>query len=313
MIRVVAPSRLHFGLFRVPVAGEAEPHARAFGGVGLMVEHPGVIVNVRPAESWQFEGSLASRAQVFAARFMLGVPEEHKRPFQILIERCAPEHTGLGTGTQLALAVAKSLALACGQSHLTAPQLAERVGRGERSAIGVHGFDRGGFLVDAGKLPNEHVSPLRVHLALPAEWRVVLFTLPVASCWFGPAERQAFSSASPGDPHALKQLADVAVYAAQESQFDDFGNAIHELNRKAGEPFAAAQGGVYASREIESLIADIRATGIRGVGQSSWGPTVFAIAPDTDTAMSLVSRFRARVPAFVTRISTGHRAETTND
>ena len=41
MIRVVAPSRLHFGLFRVPVAGEVEAGARAFGGVGLMVERPG--------------------------------------------------------------------------------------------------------------------------------------------------------------------------------------------------------------------------------------------------------------------------------
>src|SRR5262249_51396598 len=70
MIRVVAPSRLHFGLFRVPVTGEAEVGARAFGGVGLMIEQPGVVVDVRTADSWQFEGTLASRAQVFATRFM---------------------------------------------------------------------------------------------------------------------------------------------------------------------------------------------------------------------------------------------------
>ena len=74
MIRVVAPSRLHAGLFRVPVADEPVAGARAFGGVGLMVEHPGVVVTVRPADSWQFEGTLASRAQVFAMRFVQSLP-----------------------------------------------------------------------------------------------------------------------------------------------------------------------------------------------------------------------------------------------
>ena len=79
MIRVVAPSRLHFGLFRVPTASQPEVGARAFGGVGLMVELPGVVVTVRPADSWQFEGMLASRAQVFATRFMLSLPEDQRR------------------------------------------------------------------------------------------------------------------------------------------------------------------------------------------------------------------------------------------
>src|ERR1043166_48732 len=119
MIRVVAPSRLHFGLFRVPVSGEAEVSARGFGGVGLMVDQPGVVVDVRPAESWQFEGTLASRAQVFATRFMLSLPEERRRRCQVLGERCRAEHTVWGAGTQLALAVAKALAVACGEPSLS--------------------------------------------------------------------------------------------------------------------------------------------------------------------------------------------------
>src|SRR4051812_28896696 len=118
MIRVVAPSRLHFGLFNVPALGEAEAGVRAFGGVGLMVDQPGVVVVVRPAESWQFEGTLASRAQFFATRFMLSLPEERRRPFQVLVERCPAEHAGLGVGTQLGLAVAKALAVACGAPAL---------------------------------------------------------------------------------------------------------------------------------------------------------------------------------------------------
>jgi beta-RFAP synthase len=308
MIRVVAPTRLHFGLFHVPRTGAEE--GRAFGGVGLMVDLPGVVVDVRPAESWQFEGPLASRAQAFAARFMLTMPEEERRAFQVLVERSPAEHTGLGTGTQLGLAVGKALAVACGEGELPSTELAARVGRGERSAVGVHGFDRGGLLVDAGKLPGEAVSPLLAHVSLPEAWRVVLFTPAVAGHWHGEHERRAFAAASAGQPGALRRLAEEAIApAAREGDIVAFGEAVHEFNRKAGEPFAAAQGGAYASREAEELIADVRAWGVSGVGQSSWGPAVFAVAPDSETAVALVRAFRARVPAFVSRVSIGHAVE----
>nr|AAS88968.1 beta-ribofuranosylaminobenzene 5'-phosphate synthase [Gemmata sp. Wa1-1] len=310
MIRVVAPSRLHFGLFRVPVVGESEAGARAFGGAGLMIDHPGVVVTVRPADSWQFEGPLASRAQIFAMRFMLALPEERRRPFQVLVERCPAEHTGLGVGTQLGLAVAKALAVANREGELPSTELAARIGRGERSAIGVYGFDRGGLLIDSGKLPGEDLSPLLARVSLPDEWRVVLFTPAVAAHWHGPNERQAFATAVPGDPEALRRLAETALLpAAQRGDIDMFGDAVHEFNRKAGEPFSAAQGGEYASPDIAALIENVRACGVRGAGQSSWGPTVFAIVSDSDTALSLVLRFRSRVPCFVTRISAGYRTD----
>jgi beta-RFAP synthase len=307
MIRVVAPSRLHFGLFRVPTGHEAAAGGRAFGGVGLMVDQPGVVVTARPADTWRFEGACASRAQVFAARLVQTLPAAQRRPFQVLVERCPAEHAGFGVGTQLGLAVAKAVAVGCGAAALSAPELAARVGRGERSAVGVHGFDRGGLLVDAGKLPGEGVSPLLARAALPRAWRVVLFVPPGARSWHGEYERAAFAAAAAGDPGALRRLAlDGILPAAEGGDVDAFGEAVYEFNRKAGEPFAAAQGGVYASPAVAELVADVRACGVRGVGQSSWGPAVFAVAGDADAALALASRFRARVPAFVARVSAGH-------
>lgn len=311
MIRVVAPSRLHFGLFHVPTGSEHRPGERAFGGVGLMIDAPGVVVTVKPAESWQFEGALASRAQEFAMRFVLGLPEADRRPFQVLIERYPAEHIGLGVGTQLGLAVARALAVATGHADLTAPELAARVGRGQRSAIGVHGFDRGGLLVEAGKQPGEAVSPLVEYVQLPSAWRVVLFIPPASATWHGDHERAAFATATGGDPEALRELAESAILpAARAGDIDVLGDAVHEFNRLAGEPFAAAQGGPYASRAIAELIADVRATGIRGVGQSSWGPTVFAVVEDSDTALSLAMRFNRRAAIVTARVSHGHRVET---
>src|SRR5437870_9876775 len=93
MTRVTAPSRLHFGLFHVPNAAfthwpgidaEAGLPMRAFGGVGLMIDQPGVVVTVRPADTWQVEGPLASRAQAAALRFAMSLPESEQRPFQVL-------------------------------------------------------------------------------------------------------------------------------------------------------------------------------------------------------------------------------------
>lgn len=325
MIRVAAPSRLHFGLFRVPRAGDAGGGAPAFGGMGLMIDRPGVVVDVRPADSWRFEGALASRAQVFAARFMASLSDDARRQvqlgepptgspvapsrFQVLVERCPAEHTGLGVGTQLGLGVAKALAGACGAGDLTSSELAARVGRGERSAIGVHGFDRGGLLVDAGKRPGEAVSPLLAHVPLPPEWKVVLFAPANAVRWHGDRERAAFATAQTGDPNVLHELAEAAVRGALESDIDAFGGAVHEFNRRAGEPFAAAQGGTYASKEIADLIEDVRAWGVRGVGQSSWGPTVFAVVPDSDAALSLVLQFGTRAPATVAGVSLGHTVD----
>lgn len=309
MTRVVAPSRLHFGLFHVPAGGEQKPGERAFGGVGLMIDAPGVVVSVRSAETWQFEGIGASRAQTFAMRYTASLPDPDRRTFQVLVERCPVEHTGLGVGTQLGLAVAKALAVAGGFGRSDAVTLATRVGRGERSAIGVHGFDRGGLVIDAGKGPGEAVSPLLAHVRPPAAWRVVLFLPPAPADWHGKRERAAFATAGAGDADALRRLATSAILpAAEAGDIDAFADAVHEFNRRAGEPFAEAQGGPYASPAVADLIAEVRKAGVRGVGQSSWGPTVFAVVGDSDTAMSLVLRFGRRVPAVVARISPGHAA-----
>jgi beta-ribofuranosylaminobenzene 5'-phosphate synthase len=313
MTRVTAPSRLHFGLFHVPAGGD-DPTTRAFGGVGLMIDRPGVVVSVRPAASWQFEGSLASRAQLFAHRF-LARHSDPPQPLQVLVERTPPEHVGLGVGTQLGLAVGKALAVEAGEADMTAPELAVRVGRGERSAIGVHGFDRGGLIVEPGKAAGEPLSPLLTRVLLPDDWRVVVFTPGASGAWHGGREREAFARAgtSPRPPGLTDALCRVALLgmlpAAVAGDLDGFGEAVHEFNRRAGEPFAAAQGGAYAGPDVEALIAAVRGRGVRGVGQSSWGPSVFAVVGSADAADGLVAELRGTARGWVARPSDGHRVE----
>jgi beta-ribofuranosylaminobenzene 5'-phosphate synthase len=313
MTRVTTASRLHFGLFRVaPPAQPETPGNRRFGGVGLMVDAPGLSLTVHPAVSWSAEGPHAERALVFAQRFVETLPAAVSSPQRLVVERAPPAHAGLGTGTQLGLAVARALAIAAGRPDLDAPELARRVGRGERSALGVHGFALGGFLVEAGKCGSEAVAPLVARMEIPDSWRLVLALPPGPPGFHGLAERQAFQqladrgqSESQTDAQCRLVLLNL-LPAVAERDLTDFGEALHEFNARAGESFAAIQGGRYASPRVAELVSFLRREGIRGVGQSSWGPAVFAVTVDEEHANSLVGRLRARFAltasdVFVTR------------
>ena len=65
--------------------------------------------------------------------------------------RSPPDHTGLGVGTQLGLAIAAGLRRFLQLPELSIEALASSVGRGKRSAVGTYGFQHGGLIVDAGK------------------------------------------------------------------------------------------------------------------------------------------------------------------
>jgi beta-RFAP synthase len=294
VVRVRTGSRLHFGLLAM------HPELpRRFGGVGLMVERPGVELTlsyveraVAPAAKESagkagpadVAGPLAGRALDFAGRVAAAMAEEggsRFAPFRIRIERAAPEHAGLGTGTQLGLAVAAAVAAHAGRRDLTAVELGERAGRGLRSAVGLHGFAWGGLLVEAGKREGEEISPLVSRVEFPADWRVVLIIPRALRGLHGRAEEQAFRDLPPVPVETTRRLCETVLLrllpAALERRLDEFGEALYELQQAVGTYFKPAQGGVYADPRLEQMVNFLRGAGIRGVGQSSWGPTLYAV------------------------------------
>jgi beta-RFAP synthase len=306
--RVTAPSRLHFGLLSLPSRADAAAAmgVRHFGGVGLMIEGPGVEVEAARAAAWSAAGPCAERALAFAQRLIATLPETERGAYRISVRRCAPEHVGLGTGTQLGLAVARSVALADGHSDWGSVELARRIGRGLRSGIGVHGFERGGLLIDAGKRPGDAVGTLAARLEFPDDWRVLVAWPRGRQGEHGDRERAAFdwlrdAAPEPRRGEALCRLALLGMLPALlERDLATFGAALHEFNRRAGEWFEPWQGGPYSSRTAHELIDWLRQQGIRGAGQSSWGPAVFAIERG-----ELLERVAKALPAEVEVIVTG--------
>ncbi len=295
MIRIRTGSRLHFGLFSLPSeqAGpwlnqEGEPTIprRQFGGVGLMIDKPGIELTVSEAKAWSAEGSLAERALGFAQTYCSAIGASER--FALQIENAAPEHAGLGTGTQLGLAVARALAELTRQPACDAASLSAQVGRGRRSALGMHGFDRGGFLIEGGKTVASTPSPLLMCRDFPEEWQVLLVTPRDVVGIHGRRELEAFAELvrQPPNDRTTETLCRLVLLgllpALAEGDLQTFGEALYEFNRRSGALFKNAQGGTYADPRVAAIVKLLRELGIKGVGQSSWGPTVFALVAEEE-------------------------------
>jgi beta-RFAP synthase len=167
-------------------------------------------------------------------------------------------------------------------------ELASRVGRGVRSALGIHGFDYGGFLVEAGQREPGQVAPLVARVDFPESWRIVLIMSEWGPGLHGKLEQDAFArlpAPSPAWTDSLCRLVLLGLLPAlAERDLTTFGEALFDFNARVGEAFGPVQGGRYATAQAADLVAFMRRWGIRGVGQSSWGPAVYAIAGDEQQA-----------------------------
>jgi len=284
MIRVSAPTRLHFGLLHVPADG-----SRRFGGLGAMLASPRVEVAARAADQWSTHGTLAERARRFVDTI---IAQTATAPHTIQADG-PPEHTGLGIGTALGLSIACALGVSL--------QLADR---GERSKIGVHGFEHGGFLLDHGDRAER--------LPFPPGWSFALLSPRAHHPWHGDRERAAFARCRSVEMahETTARLHDLIENrlkpALDDRNFAHFAAALGDYNRIAGEPFATDQGGAYASPEATAIIEKLKTAGFAGVGQSSWGPTLFA-AIDTPTA---VDKLRDTLSSAAVTVTTAKVTET---
>ncbi len=278
-LRVVTPSRLHFGLLAC-----GDGHPRQFGSVGLMIDAPGIAIRARPSRSWSADGPLADRAVAVLRRVVDSLLGEGRAvvPLRLTIERAPPEHVGLGTGTQLSLAVARLVLAASGESWPTVERLAGLTGRGRRSGIGLHGYTGGGLLVDGGRSPESPFPPLLARIEFPREWSILVVVPPLGPGLAGAGEREAFARMPAVPLGTVERLCRLVLLgllpAAAERDLLAFGAALSELQDEVGRGFAPVQGGVFAHSRLAAVAAAMRRLGLVGVGQSSWGPALFGIA-----------------------------------
>jgi beta-ribofuranosylaminobenzene 5'-phosphate synthase len=286
-IFVEAPARLHFGV--LDLRGDL---GRRFGGLGAGIPQPSLLLEVAPASELIAEGPDAARAREFARRFLghHGIDAGAR----LTIHRQIPAHSGLGSGTQLGMAVARALA----ELHALPTEplaLARAVQRGLRSAIGIWTFALGGFIVEGGRRPgSEEIAPLVARLPIPEQWRCVVVVPPGNPGLSGEAEASAFEGLPPPAAEQVERVAHLVLMqllpALVESDLASFGAALSAVQRITGAWFAAAQGGTFAPGMGERLVRCLGAWGAAGVGQSSWGPAVYGVVEGEAAAAELSRR-----------------------
>lgn len=298
-IEVECPGRLHLGFI-----DPSGTHLRRFGGLGLALE--GVSTRLRLARAG-VDSAVAANERVAAelpriqARLrQLRAALDFHEPLALDVREALLSHAGLGSGTQLTLALGVALARLAGR-RLGAREIAALGGRGGRSGIGVAAFEQGGFVVDGGRGPLTHIPPLVARLAFPPAWRVILLFDAGFSGLHGDGESDAFRKLPGFPPERSAELAHLCLTtvlpALAEGDFPSFGSAITEIQATVGLHFAPMQGGLFASPSVARWLDWFAGEGAVCYGQSSWGPTGFVIVPSVEEAdQRLAAALRLRMP-----------------
>jgi beta-ribofuranosylaminobenzene 5'-phosphate synthase len=312
-VTVKSTARLHMGFFDLHGG-----LGRKFGSIGLSLAAPAIeltaMINKQPSENEkvQVTGALSVPATAIV-RASITAEQLIKKlhlagGVSLNINQLIPEHAGLGSGTQLALAIGTALSDLY-NLNLDTTQIAELTGRGGRSGIGIAAFDHGGLLIDGGRISNTasgkalpKVPPLLARYDFPEQWRILIILDTSQPGIHGEDELEAFNQLPVFSEnlaaHLCRHVLMQAMPALVEHDLTAFGNSIQELQAHVGDYFAPAQGGRYASLQVGAVLEHLERMGVACFGQSSWGPTGFAVFETESGAMSMLSTLQQQFPAF---------------
>jgi beta-ribofuranosylaminobenzene 5'-phosphate synthase len=285
-VTVTVPARLHLGF--LDLNGDL---GRRFGGIGLAIGGLGTRLTIERASTNEVSGPDADRAWQHLQKIerSLSLRGGHR----VRVSEVVPAHAGLGSGTQLALAVAAGLRSLYNVALDVAGD-ALQLGRGARSGIGIGLFSRGGLVVDGGRGGETTPAPIICRLPVPENWRILVILDPQRQGIHGPEEgatMAALPAMSAADAARFCRLVLMqALPALADHDLANFGVAIKELQVGLGDYFAPAQGGArFMSPDVAAVLDILDSAGAFGVGQSSWGPTGFAFAETPEDAARLAT------------------------
>jgi beta-ribofuranosylaminobenzene 5'-phosphate synthase len=307
MIEVRTCARLHLGLL-----DNNGGQGRLYGSIGVAVNAPHLTLNAEIANSLEVEGLETGRVVTYAQRFMnqYGAPSGA----HINVVESIPPHVGLGSGTQLGLAVGTALARIAGL-RLSVAEIALAVERGLHSGIGIATFQHGGFVLDGGHrihVPQGNdggpdkamrttektsVPPLLFKHPMPRNWFFVLVLPETEPGISGEKEKEAFLQLPVAPERLVEKISWVLLMkmlpALVEKDIANFGQALTQIQYMVGDCFASAQGGRFAAPLLEKLVGFLIDKGAAGAGQSSWGPAIYGLVEGKRNAAKLAQEAQA--------------------
>lgn len=299
-VTIRTPARLHFAL--VDLNGSL---GRIDGSIGLAINDPHFEIVATTADQIQIESTQYTER---AGGILEKLQAEYSFPginLQFVSE--IPPHSGFGSGTQLALGIAQAVNMLY-DLNLSVADLAEVVGRGGTSGIGITAFERGGLIVDGGhRYPDQKSSflpssaagnvpapPLLLRHPFP-DWEL-LIVIPRCTHISGETEVQLFKTLCPQPRSTAEQLSHLILLQLLPAIFEAdrraFGAAINEIQTFGWKKVEIdAQGGV-----LQQTLDFLRDNGAIGAGVSSWGPAIFAFGGDLPALKERTEAFLQTLP-----------------
>ncbi|MHB8162937.1 MAG: beta-ribofuranosylaminobenzene 5'-phosphate synthase [Methanoregula sp.] len=292
-IVVNTPSRIHVSL--IDMHGSS---GRVDGGIGITLDEPGILLEVQQSPEIRITGCDAATQERLGGIASNVLRQIHVgAAVSIHVRSFYPAHTGLGSGSQLALATTRAICELYGKK-MPVTELARLSGRGGTSGIGTAAFEHGGFIIDGGHRfgPGGDKTAFRPSSAsrgvrpppviarhdFPQDWKILLATPDLPAGASGTREEGIFRDNCPvplGEVQALcHEVLMRMLPGIVERDLDLFGSSINAVQSLG---FKKVELGLQPP-EVTGLLKVMRDAGAAGAGMSSFGPTVYAVA-DTGT------------------------------
>lgn len=279
-MRIRTPSRIHMTL--IDLNGSL---GRIDGGVGFALDFPTVHIKCKEDDVVLVEGGINRERFEKVARKLSSI---FGYGMKIDVLSDYESHVGLGSGTQISLAVAKAFNEIY-DLGLSVRDMAEITGRGGTSGIGVAVFEMGGFILDGGhsRKDKPEFLPSSASKAKPPKvlarydlpnWKVLL-AIPNLKGFYGLKEIDLFKKFCPIPLEDVRKLSHVILMkllpSVVEQDLDEFCNSIRIIQSLG-----------FKKVEIDrygDLIWSLIRSADFPIGMSSTGPTLYMVT-DTDTS-----------------------------
>jgi beta-RFAP synthase len=289
-VSIIAPARLHFGFLNWD-----QVISESMGSFGMTLNNFVTKIIVEKSKTLIVQGPQKDLAKKLVKRLL--TKNNFSTSVKITIEKAIPKHSGLGSGTQLALALGYAVH-SLFNKKINMENIAKLLRRGKRSGIGIGAFRYGGVLVDNGnfskKLKSTKIPKIVTRIPFPKNWRIILIIDKSTKGIHGKKESVIFGKL-PSYPERIskefyKILITEAIPSLLNENIKNFGEAVTKIQKMIGRQFSKFQGGNYSSHKVKKAIKWLERMNINGYGQSSWGPTGFAFVGNEKEAIRIIQQ-----------------------
>ena len=303
-LRITTPCRIHLSLI-----DENGYIGRVDGGIGLMLDRPNVVFEAsNNAKEFKIEAHKYYRESSevlneIASKVFKTFNISNKN-FHFNLKRYFPSHVGLGSKTQLSLAIATAITKLKRITHLSTNQLTKLVERGGTSGIGWKGFETGGFILDGGHdfgkgkeketfLPSSASISADPALTLfrhniPENWRFILVIPRVRKGVYGDEEVRVFQNYAPIYRNEVNEVSHQIIMKIIPSLIkNDLSSFGEGLKRVQSIGFKKIEINLQ-HHVVKDLLFFFDEYGIKAYGMSSFGPSVFGIVESDSEAVELL-------------------------